>query len=293
MVRVKTLLRYSIGKYILLCQLSVVVMGRISLLQAAEELALSEGQNVTFEEVLQLPFRSSDYRIHYGDDLSQFGGLWLPEGNNKGTVIFIHGGCWMKEYDIGHSHAFSSAMASAGYAVWSIEYRRTGDLGGGWPGTFMDVISGINKLNDLGEFDLNMERLVLMGHSAGGHLAILAGARSDLLDLKPSLVLGLAAITDVETYARGLNSCQESASEFMGGGPDELSDRYEEAQAVNYGVAPNTILLFGTKDQIVQSSQAILPGARSLRQEGAGHFDWIHPGTDAFSRILAVLLSEF
>tara|TARA_B100000427_G_scaffold69462_1_gene55849 strand:+ start:4542 stop:5348 length:807 start_codon:yes stop_codon:yes gene_type:complete len=267
-------------------------MGRISLLQAAEELALSEGQNVTFEEVLQLPFRSSDYRIHYGDDLSQFGGLWLSEGNNKGTVIFIHGGCWMKEYDIGHSHAFSSAMASAGYAVWSIEYRRTGDLGGGWPGTFMDVISGINKLNDLGEFDLNMERLVLMGHSAGGHLAILAGARSGLLDLKPSLVLGLAAITDVETYARGLNSCQESASEFMGGGPDELSDRYEEAQAVNYGVAPNTILLFGTKDQIVQSSQAILPGARSLRQEGAGHFDWIHPGTDAFSRILAVLLSE-
>ena len=78
----------------------------------------------------------------------------------------------------------------------------------------------------------------------------------------------------------------------MGGGPDELSERYEEAQAVNYGVAPNTILLFGTKDQIVQSSQAILPGARSLRQEGAGHFDWIHPGTDAFSRILAVLLSE-
>ena len=166
-------------------------------------------------------------------------------GNSKGTVIFIHGGCWMKEYDIGHSYAFSTALASAGYAVWSIEYRRTGDLGGGWPGTFMDVISGINKLNDLGEFGLNMERLVLMGHSAGGHLAILAGARSGLLDLKPSLVLGLAAITDVETYARGLNSCQKSASAFMGGGPDEFPDMYEEVQAVNYGVDPNTVLLFG------------------------------------------------
>ena len=142
-------------------------MGKISILQAAEELALSEGQNVTFEEVLQLPFRSSDYRIHYGEDLSQFGGLWLPEGNNKGTVIFIHGGCWMKEYDIGHSHAFSSAMASAGYAVWSIEYRRTGDLGGGWPGTFMDVISGINKLNDLDEFDLNMEKTSSNGTLSG------------------------------------------------------------------------------------------------------------------------------
>ena len=292
MVRVGTSLWYFIGKYILLCHLYVMAMGNIPLLQAAEELSLSEGQSVTFEEVLQLPFRSSDYRLHYGEELSQFGELWLPEGNSEGTVIFIHGGCWMNEYGIEHSQAFSTALASAGYAVWSIEYRRTGDLGGGWPGTFMDVISGINKLNDLSEFSLNVERLVLMGHSAGGHLAILAGARSDLLELKPSLVLGLAAITDIETYARGLNSCQESASEFMGGGPDELSDIYEEVQAVNYGVDPNTILLFGTKDQIVQSSQAILPGARSLHQEGAGHFDWIHPGTDAFSRILAVLLSE-
>ncbi len=292
MVRVKVLLRYPIGKYILLCQLGVIALGKISFLQAAEELSLSEGQNVTFEEVLQLPFRSSNYRIHYGEEVSQFGGLWLPEGKNKGTVIFIHGGCWMKEYGIEHSQAFSTALASAGYAVWSIEYRRTGDLGGGWPGTFMDVISGINKLKDLGKFDLNMESLVLMGHSAGGHLAILAGAKSDLLELKPSLVLGLAAITDVETYARGPNSCQKSALEFMGGGPDELPDTYEEVQADNYEVDPNTVLLFGTKDQIVQSTQAILPGARSLRQEGAGHFDWIHPGTDAFSRILTVLLSE-
>ena len=71
---------------------------------------------------------------------------------------------------------------------------------------------------------------------------------------------------------------------------DELSDRYEEAQAVNYGVAPIQFVVW-YEDQIVQSSQAILPGARSLRQEGAGHFDWIHPGTDAFSRI-GVLSSE-
>ena len=270
----------------------MIALLKISLLQAAEDISLSNAKNVTYEEVLQLPFRVSDYTISYGDELSQFGRLWLPRGNSKGTVIFIHGGCWMKEYDIGHSHAFSSALASAGYAVWSIEYRRTGDLGGGWPVTFMDVISGINKLSDLGEFGLNLERLVLMGHSAGGHLAILAGARSGLLDLKPSLVLGLAAITDVETYARGLNNCQKSALAFMGGSPDEFPDRYEEVQAVNYGVDPNTVLLFGPDDQIVQSSQAVLPGARSVRQEGAGHFDWIHPGTDAFNRILAVLLSE-
>ena len=293
MVRARISLKYFNCKGILFCYLCVIALENISALQAAENIPLSEPKNVTYEEVLQLPFRGSDYTISYGEEFSQFGRLWLPEGNSKGTIIFIHGGCWMKEYGIEHSQAFSTALASAGYAVWSIEYRRTGDLGGGWPGTFTDVISGINKLNDLGEFYLNMERLVLMGHSAGGHLAILAGARSGLIDVKPSLVLGLAAITDVETYARGVNSCQKSALEFMGGGPDELPDTYEEVQADNYEVDPNTVLLFGTKDQIVQSTQAILPGARSLRQEGAGHFDWIHPGTDAFSRILAVLLSEF
>jgi len=270
----------------------VIALLEISFLQAAEDISLSNAKNVTYEGVLQLPFRDSDYTISYGDELSQFGRLWLPKGNSKGTIIFIHGGCWMKEYGIEHSQAFSTALASAGYAVWSIEYRRTGNLGGGWPGTFMDVISGINKLSDLGKFDLNMERLVLMGHSAGGHLAILAGARSDLLELKPSLVLGLAAITDVETYARGSNSCQKSASVFMGGGPDELPDMYEEVQPVNHEVDPNTVLLYGAVDHIVPAAQALLPGARPVRHESAGHFDWIHPGTDAFRKILLVLSKE-
>ena len=292
MIRVKILLRYFVGKYIFFCHFGVMALVKISLLQAAEELSWSEAQDVTFEEVLQLPFRSGDYIISYGEDSSQFGSLWLPKGNNNGTVIFIHGGCWMNEYDIEHAQAFATGLASAGYAVWSLEYRRTGDLGGGWPGTFMDIISGINKLSDLGKFDLNMERLVLMGHSAGGHLAILAGARPDLLELKPSLVLGLAAITNVETYARGTNSCQKSASAFMGGGPDELPDMYEEVQPANHEVDPNTVLLYGSVDQIVPAAQALLPGARPLRHRSAGHFDWIHPGTDAFRTILLVLSKE-
>ena len=292
MIRVKILLRYFIGKYIFFCHIGVIALGKISLLQAAEELSWSEAQDVTFEEVLQLPFRSGDYIISYEEDSSQFGSLWLPEGNNNGTVIFIHGGCWVNEYGIEHTQAFATGLALAGYAVWSLEYRRTGDLGGGWPGTFLDVISGINKLSDLGKFDLDMERLVLMGHSAGGHLAVLAGARSDLLELKPSLVLGLAAITDVETYARGTNSCQKSASAFMGGGPDELPDMYEEVQPANHEVDPNTVLLYGAMDQIVPAAQALLPGAEPLRHESAGHFDWIHPGTDAFRTILLVLSKE-
>ena len=198
----------------------------------------------------------------------------------------------MNEYGINHTQAFSTALASEGYAVWSVEYRRAGDTGGGWPGTFKDVISGVNKLSDLGHLGLNIERLVLMGHSAGGHLAVLAGSRSELLDVKPSLVLGLAAITDVITYAKGQNSCQEAAATFMGGYPEERPEAFEEVQPVNFRVNSNTVLLYGSADQIVPPSQAELSGAKVNRQENAGHFDWIHPGTDAFQTILSILARE-
>ena len=81
------------------------------------------------------------------------------------------------------------------------------------------MISGINKLSDLEDFGLDMKKLVLMVHPAGGHLAILAGARSELLKVKPVLVMCLAAITDVVTYAKGQNSCQQAAVAFMGRSP--------------------------------------------------------------------------
>jgi acetyl esterase/lipase len=292
MVRAKISSKVSIICSIWFFQLGVILSATTFPLLAAERIPQSERQSVSFEDILELPYRIGDYKFSYGTESLQFGRLWLPKGENNGTVIFIHGGCWMNEYDIDHANAFATELASAGYAVWSLEYRRIGDMGGGWPGTFEDVISGINKLKDLGEFDLDMEKLVLMGHSAGGHLAILAGARTELLEVKPSLVLGLAAITDVVNYAQGQSSCQQSATIFMGGSPDDRPAAFDEVQPANYGVNPNTVLLYGASDQIVPPSQALLPEARSLRHERAGHFDWIHPGTDAFRMILAVLLKE-
>ena len=286
-----TLKFYTIG-FIWFCQPIVVILVKISPLQAAEATYLSERSNVSYEEILELPYRVSNHNISYGEESPQFGRLWLPTSENNGTVIFIHGGCWMNEYGINHTQAFSTALASEGYAVWSLEYRRTGDPGGGWPGTFKDVISGINKLTDLESFGLDMGSIALIGHSAGGHLAVLAGSRSELLDVKPSLVLGLAAITDVITYAEGQGSCPEAAATFMGGYPEELPEAFEEVQSVNFGVNSHTVLLYGVIDEIVPSSQAILPGASALRHESAGHFDWIHPGTDAFKEILSILSKE-
>ena len=260
--------------------------------RAAEESYSPVESNVNFEAVFALPFRDSDHRINYGPDALQFGRLWLPDENSRGLLVFIHGGCWLNQYGIDHVQAVSTALAQEGYAVWALEYRRTGDSGGGWPGTFDDIVAGINQVNNLSPYGVIAERLALLGHSAGGHLAVLAGARSDLLEVEPDLVVGLAAITDVVSYSRGQNSCQQVTPTFMGGSAEERTAAYYDANPVNHGVHSPTVLLQGDIDQIVPLSQATLPAADTRISEGAGHFDWVHPGTPAFRELLQILTSE-
>ena len=82
--------------------------------------------------------------MSYAGQPQQYGELWLPEGIGPfPVVVFVHGGCWLNAFDITHTHAASTALAQAGYAVWSLEYRRVGDPGGGWPGTFDDISLGV------------------------------------------------------------------------------------------------------------------------------------------------------
>lgn len=248
--------------------------------------------NVSFDDVLGAASRQADSSISYGSDQFQFGQLWLPSGQAaRATLVFIHGGCWLNQFDIGYSRALNSALADAGFAVWSLEYRRTGDAGGGWPGTFEDIIAGINHLRDLDT--VSTDRLAILGHSAGGHLALLAGARSELLRVEPDLIIGLAAISDVVTYSEGSNSCQAATPRFMGGNVEERALQYYEANPINHGLHENTVLMQGDVDEIVPLSQANLAGARTILSPGAGHFDWAHPETTAYRRLLDLLDEHF
>jgi acetyl esterase/lipase len=284
------ILHFSAAYSLILLLVSVSV-------RAAEEAYPAVAPNVSFDAVFALPYRDSDHRISYGPDPLQFGQLWLPQGKNqgdsRGLLVFIHGGCWLNEYGIDHAQAVSAALAAAGYGVWALEYRRTGDPGGGWPGSFEDVIAGINHVSELARYGVDSERVALLGHSAGGHLAVLAGAREELLTVQPDLVVGLAAITDVVSYARGGNSCEQATPAFMGGSPEQRTEAYSEANPVSHGVHPATILLQGNVDQIVALSQASLPAAETRLSEGAGHFDWVHPGTPAFQDLLQILAGEW
>lgn len=246
-------------------------------------------ENVAFTSVMQYPSRSYDHRLAYGEGEFQYGLLWLPENRpSPPLLVLIHGGCWLNSFDVNHSFAASTALADAGFAVWSLEYRRTGDPGGGWPGTFKDIVAAIDSIGALTEYGVNTSRFAIAGHSAGGHLALLAGSRFT----EASVVIGLAAIADIDAYARGNNSCQTATPAFMNAEPDAAPALYTAANPAQQALHANTHLLHGDLDAIVPLAQTQNIQARLTTVTGAGHFDWIHPDTPAFSALLELLQDE-
>ncbi|MEJ2402267.1 MAG: alpha/beta fold hydrolase [Xanthomonadales bacterium] len=268
---------------------------------AASSMAAEVGWQRPFSDVAALSVRAPDRVIAYGPAASQFGELWLPPGREGAApvVVLVHGGCWLAEYGIAHIRPLAASLAQAGFAIWALEYRRVGEAGGGWPGTFRDVAAGIDHLAQLDEPRLDVSRVVLAGHSAGGHLALWAASRDRLSpdstlhmepEIRPNGVLGLAAITDLVAYASDDNSCARVTPRLLGGTPFERPERYEQASPAALGSRTNTILLQGEADAIVPPAQAeALPGARVVLLPEAGHFDLIHPDTPAFERIRDLL----
>ena len=247
--------------------------------------------NIDYPTVIELPYRDSDYRLAYGEDPLQYGELWLPQfpSEKSELIVLIHGGCWSNQYDIAQTYPLSTALANAGYSVWSLEYRRFGDSSGGWPGSFEDIVAGVEYASNLNRFGAAIDHVAILGHSSGGHLALLAGSGKDVTVLNIDLVIGLAAITDVIDYAAGSNSCQLAAAQFMGGDFQQIPQLYRAANPAEYSLLPNTILLHGDVDQIVPLQQLALLSVEAYVFTGAGHFDWIHPGSPAFAFLLQLL----
>jgi acetyl esterase/lipase len=262
---------------------------------AAEIEFPSSSGNVSFNDILALASNSASSSYAYGSDNPQlqYAELWLP-GNativqKAPVVVFIHGGCWLNSFNIAYTHPFSTALSQAGYAVWSLEYRRTGDEGGGWPGTYEDIKAGLEFLDSLQNQPIDTSNIVISGHSAGGHLALLTGTEYPQLNG----VIGLAAIADIVSYSQGSNSCQTVTADFMGGDYDSMPDAYSTANPAGKTLHEDTVLLQGDIDSIVPVEQSRLRGANTIIQDGAGHFDWVHPGTPAFARFLESLEQAF
>jgi acetyl esterase/lipase len=263
--------------------------------------------NVSWREIDGLPRDVADHRFNYGGSPEQFGELRLPPTSGPHPVIvFIHGGCWLNKYSLDHVSAVSRALANEGYAVWTLEYRRIGDAGGGWPGTFEDVAVGVNRLRGLApQYNLRLDRVTAMGHSAGGHLALWLATRGNLSGSGNSgipaalplfAVVALAGISDLLAYEALGNECAASLPELLGGTSQELPARWAEVDPMQLP-APNIPAHFihGEIDSIVPLAQsetmALAIGGELHVIAGGGHFDMVSPHTEAWQTMCRVLKS--
>ncbi|XBO87238.1 alpha/beta hydrolase [Bacillus licheniformis] len=151
---------------------------------------------------------SNKVKISYGQHHSQYGVLRVPERKEPcPVVVMIHGGFWQSRYDLEENNPIAEDLTSRGYATWNIEYRRVGEDGGGWKGTFNDVIYAINHLSQLKEsYHLDLSSAIVIGHSAGAHLALWLASRTEaesdqtfhklLVPIKK--VISLAGVTDLK-----------------------------------------------------------------------------------------------
>lgn len=269
----------------------------------------ARAQNLTYREVEQSPHPPADRRVAYGGDPLQFGELRLPKGKGPHPVaVIIHGGCWLSEYDVKHVGSFAAALTKAGVATWTVEYRRVGDGGGGWPGTFADVALAADHLRVLARpHHLDLKRVVAVGHSAGGQLALWLAARRRLpksselyapAPLRLRGVVSLAGITDMKGFGP---RCNGAVRKLLGGTPEEFPLRYEQTSPV--GLLPLKVpqsLIHGLLDGIVPLEHARAYAAAALRRgdkielivlEGAGHFDLIAPQSSAWTAVERAVFS--
>jgi len=256
--------------------------------QTNSEFSADETKNVAYSEVISQRYQIAASNIAYADSPLQRIYYWPARVKTQSALIFIHGGCWLNAYDYTHARGLFTALAKQGVATFAIEYRRTGDAGGGWPGTLTDIQQALPAVKQwLDEKALGDVPVYLAGHSAGGHLALLA---AQSLTFPVEKVIGLAAITDPATYAKGANSCQAAAPQFFNGMPDELAEAYAAATPNVANIQAPVILLQGDADAIVPVPQSQLAGSDVIISEGAGHFDWLHSQTPSYQLLLNQLL---
>jgi acetyl esterase/lipase len=261
---------------------------------------------VSWGEIARLPEPPAAERIAYGADALQFGELRLPAGAGPHPLaIVIHGGCWHSEYDLGYMAHAAEALTRSGVATWTLEYRRIGNDGGGWPGTFEDIAHGADYVRVLAKrYPIDLKRVIALGHSSGGHLALWLAARHRLPKNSPLFfpdplevrgVAALAAIADLSAYGTGFGMCNAAVSDLLGGGPGLAPERYAQADPIAllpFGVPQR--LLQGARDDIVPpgQSRSFLEKARKEGDdarltllEDAGHFDLVAPFSPAWQAV--------
>jgi len=251
------------------------------------------------EDILSLPPPPFDQRVAYGADPNQFFDVRLPSGKGPFPALLnIHGGFWRAKYGLAHAGHLCDALRSVGVATFNVEYRRVGNDGGGWPGTFADIRSAYRYVRqEHSRFHLDERRLVVIGHSAGGQLALcLAGHERSL-----EQAISLAGVVDLKK-AFSLNLSNDAVVEFLGGKPADVPEHYREADPMDVSIPhARQWLLHGAEDDTVppaftrdyaERKKKLGEHVELVEIAHAGHYELIDPRSEAYKKVRDVVFSS-
>jgi len=252
-----------------------------------------------------------DVRIRYGDDPSQFAQLRFPKGKGPFPLLFVvHGGFWQSQYDLSHIGHLCAAFTSTGIITSNIEYRRIGNPGGGWPGTFHDISLATRNILQYLSIDprFDQARTAIIGHSAGGHLALwLVGSHrisksSPLHNDQKQIrrAISLAGVSDLRSaWQKKLG--HNTVTRLMGGTPDQHPERYDVGSPIELlPTGARHVLVHGTADDTVPLSQSETFAERAeklgnrttlIKLDGIGHYELIDPESEAWPPVVRAVLS--
>lgn len=265
---------------------------------------------MSLQDYLALNGPAPARHVAYGAAPSQFAELFLPAGAGPfPLVVLIHGGCWTCAFGgITQMRDMAGALVAQGIAVWNVEYRRYDEPGGGYPGMYQDVATAMDRLRTLAaEHGLDLSRVVLVGHSAGGHLAQWAAARARLPRSSPlyvadplpvPVVISLGGLADLRNeQALIKSSCERDIAQLAGVAsaqrPDIFSDT-SPAELLPAGV--RTVLIHGEYDDIAplrvgqdyaRRAQAAGDAAEVVVLPGASHYDEVAARSPAWATVSA------
>ncbi len=267
---------------------------------------------LTWPDLLKRPKPAPDATIDYGPDALQKVDVWRPAGPGKHpVVVMVHGGCWTTSIaDRTLMNWIADDLRRDGIGVWNVEYRGVDRPGGGYPGTFTDTGAAADALRaHAAEFGFDTRRIVAVGHSAGGHLALWLAARSRIAPTSPlyaahplkiAHVVSLGGLPDLEaTAASPDNGCGVAVVAQLVGTPGTRADVYADTSVPR--LLPLHVpqdLINGREDRIIPVrfgtgyvAQASDKGDKASLHlvERTGHVELITPESAAWAQAKALI----